>query len=47
MSIGAVAMSVFTVIVAVNAQLLRRLQLQRVAPSVVTRQASLTHAASG
>jgi P-type Cu2+ transporter len=47
MSIGAVAMSVSTMIVAVNAQLLRRLQLLRVVPSVVRSRTSLTHAASG
>jgi P-type Cu2+ transporter len=47
MSIGAVAMSASTMIVAVNAQLLRRLKLQRVDHSVVSDRAGLTHAASG
>jgi Cu2+-exporting ATPase len=47
MSIGAVAMSASTMIVAVNAQLLRRLKLQRVAHSVVSNRTGLTHAASG
>jgi Cu2+-exporting ATPase len=47
MSIGAMAMSVSTMIVAVNAQLLRRLNLRRVAHSVVTNRTGLTHAASG
>jgi P-type Cu2+ transporter len=47
MSIGAVAMSVSTMIVAVNAQLLRRLKLRRPAHALVTRPASLAHAQSG
>jgi hypothetical protein len=47
MSIGAVAMSASTMIVAVNAQLLRRLKLQRVDHSVVSDRAGLTDAASG
>jgi P-type Cu2+ transporter len=32
MSVGAVAMSLSTIVVAANAQLLRRLELRRVAP---------------
>ena len=36
MSIGAVAMSASTMIVAVNAQLLRRLNLRRAAHSLIT-----------
>jgi P-type Cu2+ transporter len=47
MSIGAVAMSASTMIVAVNAQLLRRLKLQRVAHSVVPNRTGLAHATSG
>jgi P-type Cu2+ transporter len=47
MSIGAVAMSASTMIVAVNAQLLRRLKLRRPAHALVTRPASLAHAQSG
>jgi P-type Cu2+ transporter len=47
MSVGAVAMSVSTMIVALNAQLLRRLKLRRPAHSLVTRPASLAHAQSG
>jgi Cu2+-exporting ATPase len=34
MSVGAIAMSLSTMIVAANAQLLRRLNLQRMAPGV-------------
>jgi P-type Cu2+ transporter len=47
MSIGAVAMSASTMIVAVNAQLLRRLKLQPLAHSVVSSRTGLTIAASG
>jgi P-type Cu2+ transporter len=47
MSIGAVAMSASTMIVAVNAQLLRRLKLQHVAHSVVSSRTGLTNAARG
>jgi P-type Cu2+ transporter len=47
MSIGAVAMSASTMIVAVNAQLLRQLKLQRVAHSVVPNRTGLAHATSG
>lgn len=47
MSIGAVAMSASTMIVAVNAQLLRRLKLWRAADSLVTNPAGLAHAPSG
>jgi Cu2+-exporting ATPase len=47
MSIGAVAMSASTMIVAVNAQLLRRLKLQPLAHSVVSSRTGLTNAASG
>jgi Cu2+-exporting ATPase len=47
MSIGAVAMSASTMIVAVNAQLLRRLKLWRAADSLVTNPSGLAHAPSG
>jgi Cu2+-exporting ATPase len=47
MSIGAVAMSASTMIVAVNAQLLRRVRLQRMPHSVVSSCTGLTNAASG
>jgi Cu2+-exporting ATPase len=47
MSIGAVAMSASTMIVAVKAQLLRRLKLWRAADSLVTNPAGLAHAPSG
>jgi Cu2+-exporting ATPase len=47
MSIGVVAMSASTMIVAVNAQLLRRLKLWRAADSLVTNPAGLAHAPSG
>jgi P-type Cu2+ transporter len=46
MSIGAVAMSASTMIVAVNAHLLRRLKLQRLAHSVVSSRTGLTNAAA-
>jgi Cu2+-exporting ATPase len=47
MSIGAVAMSASTMIVAVNAQLLRRLNLRGAAHSLVTIPVGLAHAPSG
>jgi Cu2+-exporting ATPase len=47
MSIGAVAMSASTMIVAVNAQLLRRSKLWRAADSLVTNPAGLAPAPSG
>jgi Cu2+-exporting ATPase len=47
MSIGAVAMSASTMIVAVNAQLLWRLKLWRAADSLVSNPSGLAHAPSG
>ena len=47
MSIGAVAMSASTMIVAVNAQLLRRLNLRGADHSLITSPVALTHAPSG
>jgi P-type Cu2+ transporter len=47
MSIGALAMSASTMIVAVNAQLLRRLNLRGAVHSLVTGPVGLAHAPSG
>jgi Cu2+-exporting ATPase len=46
MSVGAVAMSLSTIIVAANAQLLRRLKLQRVTLNLFSKAASRQHDAA-